>query len=103
MRTVFFGLVLVAITTGCPQRGAGTAQTSAAQSTGPTVVIGRDSVILGHGDSLILRRDSVIVGHGDTITRAGVAQRLCHFEFTWYQPMAAHTAKTVTLVCPAPY
>ncbi|HET9697749.1 MAG TPA: hypothetical protein VFP40_12840 [Terriglobales bacterium] len=103
MRTIFCGAVLVAITAACGTRNSGEAPTVAAQATGQVVVIGRDSVIVGHGDSVIFRRDSVIVGHGDTITLAGVLKRRCHFEFTWYQPMDAHTAKTVTLVCPKPY
>ena len=93
MHRVCCWLIFVAATLGC-------SQSERAQTTGQTVVIGRDSVIIGHGDSVIFRGDSVIVGHGDTTKLNSVQVRRCHFEFTWYQPLDVHTIKAVYLECP---
>ena len=94
----FCSFVLAAVLLGScqPQPAPGSSS-----PTGQTVVIGGDSVMVGHGDTVMVGHgDTVMVGHGDSISKNGVWMRRCHFEFEWWQPMNVHKTKVVYLICP---
>lgn len=69
--------------------GPGTSLVSSSGNTG-TVAAG-DSVMGSPGDS-------VAGMPGDSIV--GKPLRRCHFEVTWYQPLALHTQRSFVFICP---
>jgi hypothetical protein len=100
-----FVVLAVGILGGCQSQPT----SGSSSTTGQTVVIGGDSVMIGHGDSVMIGHgdtvmvghgDSVMIGHGDSVKRNGVWMRRCRFEIEWWQPFGAHKTKVVALRCP---